>query len=89
VRRTRSYLDHRFVRHRLSAYLDGELEPAQRQRVERHLAECEDCGRTRRALVRILAGLRRLRTGTRRDVANGTIERLRAEDSPERNDVDR
>lgn len=27
----------------LSDYIDGELEPAVRQELERHLKECEDC----------------------------------------------
>lgn len=80
--RTRFHLDHRFVRRRLSAYLDGELAPPQRQRVERHLVECENCGLARRALVRMLAGLRGLRAGPRSDVARGAIERLRAEEIP-------
>lgn len=78
------HLDHRFVRRRLSAYLDGELKPAQRQRVERHLAECENCGRARQGLVRVLAGLRVLGARSRRDVARGTIERLRAEEVAQR-----
>ena len=76
------HLDHRFVRRRLSAYLDGELAKSQRQRVERHLVECENCERTRRALVRLLVGLRRLGASPRRDVARGAVERLRAEEIP-------
>jgi anti-sigma factor RsiW len=82
MRGTRFHLDHSFVRRRLSAYLDGELVPPERERVERHLVECENCGRTRRALVRMLAGLRTLRASPRRDVARGAVERLRAEEVP-------
>ena len=89
VRGTRFHLDHGFVRRRLSAYLDGELEPSQRQRVERHLVECENCGRTRQRLVRVLAGLRGLGVRHRRDVAQGAIERLRAEEVPQHDGRDR
>lgn len=84
VRRTRFHLDHLFVRRSLSAYVDGELAPPERQRVERHLVECENCGRTRRALIRVLAGLGSLRASPRRDVTRGAIERLRREESHER-----
>jgi anti-sigma factor RsiW len=31
------------VIHELSNYIDGELEPAIKQELERHLAHCEDC----------------------------------------------
>ena len=86
---TRFHLDHRFVRRCLSAYLDGELEPPQRQRVEHHLVECENCGRTCQALVRILAGLRGLGARPRRDLARRAIERLHAEEVPQHDGADR
>lgn len=31
------------VIHELSNYIDGELEPAVQQELERHLADCEEC----------------------------------------------
>ena len=43
---------HDSIQQQLSAYSDGELQPAERQNVERHLAECEEC---RRALEGIRA----------------------------------
>ncbi|HFD39179.1 MAG TPA: hypothetical protein ENJ31_04940 [Anaerolineae bacterium] len=35
--------EHRYVETRLSAYLDDELSPQERERVDRHLAVCADC----------------------------------------------
>lgn len=42
---------------RLSEYLDGELDPADREALERHLAQCADC---RRALAELRAVVARL-----------------------------
>ena len=39
----RIQLDHRHAERRLSAYLDGMLTERQKQRVERHLAQCSEC----------------------------------------------
>ncbi len=36
-------LDHRFTQKNLSAYLDGQLTTRERERMERHLAECSRC----------------------------------------------
>ena len=44
------------VRHNLSAYLDGELEPSVRARIEQHLAGCEAC-RTELAQLKETVGL--------------------------------
>ena len=52
--------DHRWARGRVSDYLDGELAPAGRARMERHLGECAECGRLLDGLRRILDGLHRL-----------------------------
>lgn len=54
-------VEHRFTRRHLSAYLDAELEPSERRRVERHVAECRDRRFATRSLRRMLAGLARLR----------------------------
>ena len=43
---------HDTILQQLSAYSDGELKPAERQNIERHLAECDEC---RRALEGIRA----------------------------------
>jgi anti-sigma factor RsiW len=53
LQRARFRLDHRWAPARMSDYLDTELSSGRRQRLERHLAECEECRR-------MLAGLRAL-----------------------------
>ena len=44
----------------MSDYLDGELAPAGRTRMERHLGECAECRRLLAGLRRTLDGLHRL-----------------------------
>ena len=44
----------------MSDYLDGELAPAARVRMEHHLGECADCRRLLAGLRRIVDGLHRL-----------------------------
>jgi anti-sigma factor RsiW len=44
----------------MSEYLDGELAPAGRARMERHLGECADCRRLLAGLRRTVDGLHRL-----------------------------
>lgn len=48
--------------HELSAYLDGELPPAERGRVEAHLAQCPRCAAELRELRRVGETLRRWET---------------------------
>jgi anti-sigma factor RsiW len=78
----RFHLDHRFARRRLSAYVDGELEPDARRRVRRHFDDCEDCGRAERSLRRLIDGLRLLSGRYPPCLADAAIERVRAADSP-------
>ncbi len=51
--RTRFARDHRWAPGQMSAYVDGELAPDARARLERHLGVCVECRR-------VLASLRRL-----------------------------
>jgi anti-sigma factor RsiW len=74
MRRAQFVVDHRFTRRRLSAYIDGELEPRERQRVERHIPECRDCRFMTRSLRRMLAAL----AGLRRCVPSRQSADLRA-----------
>ncbi|HTX12848.1 MAG TPA: zf-HC2 domain-containing protein [Solirubrobacteraceae bacterium] len=46
----------------MSDYLDGELTPAVRARMERHLGECAECRRLLAGLTRTVDGLRNLAT---------------------------
>jgi len=52
--------EHRFASDNLSAYLDGELPPGERARVERHLAACADCRRDLETLQETVALVRRV-----------------------------
>ncbi len=73
-------LDHLWAGPRMSAYLDGELEPAEGARLERHTHDCPDCHRALESLRRTIEGLRRLRRrdGAPEGLADVVIERLRS-----------
>ena len=58
--RDRFRRDHRWARRSMSDYLDGELAPARRTRMERHLRECAECRRLLAGLRRTVHGLHRL-----------------------------
>jgi anti-sigma factor RsiW len=76
----RFHRDHRWTQHHLSEYVDGELGPRGRARVERHVHLCPDCWRLLATLKRTLAGLMGLRNeGSGDDIADTVIARLRAE----------
>lgn len=74
--RLRNKLDHRWSRGRMSDYLDGELRPSERRRLERHADICPECGPTLRTLAVVVSELRRLRRAERASVAAGVVERL-------------
>lgn len=78
--------EHRWTHERLSQYLDQELGPAERGRVEEHVGVCPDCHRVLATLRRTVERIRTL--GARATeperpgesgVAGGVIERLRKE----------
>jgi anti-sigma factor RsiW len=48
----------------MSDFLDGELAPRRRRRMEHHLAECAECRRLLAGLRRTVDALRRLGTPT-------------------------
>lgn len=58
--RERFRRDHRWARSRVSDYVEGELAPAGRTRMERHLGECAECRSLLAGLRRIVEGLHRL-----------------------------
>jgi anti-sigma factor RsiW len=60
VHRMRFRRDHRWAPERMSDYLDGELAPSARERIEHHLGECAECRRLLAGLRRTLDGLHRL-----------------------------
>jgi anti-sigma factor RsiW len=58
--RERFKRDHRWAPGRMSDYVDGELAPSGRARMDHHLAECDQCRRLLAGLRRTLDGLHRL-----------------------------
>lgn len=58
--RARFSWEHRWTPGHLSAYVDGELGPAWRRRLERHVSECAECRLLLAGLRETLDGLHRL-----------------------------
>jgi len=54
--------DHRWAPNHMSDYLDDELAPASRTRMDRHVGVCPECRRLLAELRRIVDGLHRLAT---------------------------
>ena len=77
--RLRFLADHLLAWRRLSALVDGELEPAERERVERHVEECAECGRTARALRWLVSHLRGVGTDRRSGLAARVVRRVPSE----------
>jgi anti-sigma factor RsiW len=71
--------EHRWTNEHLSDYIDGELDPRARDRVERHVGGCPECRRVVATLKRTLAGLMGLRDDQPGDIADSVIARLRVE----------
>jgi anti-sigma factor RsiW len=71
--------DHMWTRRHLSEYLDEELNPRGRERVERHVHMCPACHRLLATLRQTLDGLHALgrRPLPAEGVADSVIERLR------------
>lgn len=70
-------IEHRFTQRRISEYVDDELSHRQRRRIERHADLCPECGPLRRALLRLTAALRDLRSPPDSSIAPNVIRRLR------------
>jgi anti-sigma factor RsiW len=71
--------DHHWTQKHLSDYLDGELPPRERERVEEHVHWCPECRRALETLRRTLKGLMDLRATPGESIAPGIIDRLRRE----------
>jgi anti-sigma factor RsiW len=79
LERRRYMREHRWTHAHLSEYLDEELAPDQRKRVEAHVGICPHCRRVLRTLRRTLESLMDLPPEPHPSVAEGVIERLRRE----------
>jgi anti-sigma factor RsiW len=78
--RRRYMREHRWTHAHLSDYLDRQLTPEERERVEAHASICPHCSRVLATLRRTLEGLHLLRAQPQTAVAEGVIARLRDED---------
>jgi anti-sigma factor RsiW len=81
LERRRFMREHRWTGPRLTAYLDSELSPEDRRRVEAHAGICPECGRMLATLRRTLAGLRSLSRDPTppAGLADSVIDRLRSQ----------
>jgi anti-sigma factor RsiW len=70
-------LDHRWVPGRMSAYLDGELRPRGRARVERHAGRCPQCRQVLHGL-RTLVDLLRAAPAPREPASRELVAAVRA-----------
>ncbi|MRR57704.1 MAG: DUF2275 domain-containing protein [Deltaproteobacteria bacterium] len=53
-------MDHDSIRHKLSAYLDGAVTPAEKSLIEKHLEECRDCRNSLHELEKTVLHVRSL-----------------------------
>lgn len=79
LQRSRFMREHKWTHAHLSDYLDDDLSPAERDRLEEHVGMCPQCRRVLRTLRRTLESLMELPLERRPSVADGVIERLRDE----------
>ncbi len=79
LQRARYMREHRWTHAHLSDYLDEDLSPRERQRLEDHVGVCPHCRRVLRTLQRTLRSLIELSAEPRPSLADGVIERLRGE----------
>jgi anti-sigma factor RsiW len=71
--------EHRWTHAHLSEYVDAELSPRERDRVEEHVGVCPHCRRVLATLMRTLENLRGLHAEAPANLADGVIDRLRGE----------
>jgi anti-sigma factor RsiW len=79
IERRRYMREHRWTHAHLSDYLDDDLSPLERRRVEDHVGICPHCRRVLRTLKRTLESLTDLRRGGRPGLADSVVDRLRRE----------
>lgn len=75
--RRRFMRDHHFAQARMSQYVDEELPPGERRRVEEHVGVCPQCRHVLATLKRTIEGLQRLGSERRPGLSDGIIDRLR------------
>jgi anti-sigma factor RsiW len=73
LHRLRFLRDHRWVPRHASDYLDGELRPAERRRVEHHAEACTPCRELLRSLRALIGALATIRHDEPRAVATAVL----------------
>ena len=76
-KRARFLLDHRWAHWHMSEYVDGELGPRGRARIERHKEECAECRGLCNILRRMLDALHGLPRPRERVDANAMVAAVR------------
>lgn len=74
--RLRFSSDHRWVPRRVSEYLEGDLDPSGRGRVERHTRDCPECDELLRELETMVAALGSMRGSAGPDIAAAVLARV-------------
>ena len=77
VGRARFKRDHHWAPGRMSDYVDGELAPRGRARMERHTKECSECRGALRGLRRLLGRLQRLPRPSEQPSADDIVDAVR------------
>lgn len=75
----RTTREHRWTARHIHDYLDDDLRPDERGRVEQHVGVCPECRRALASLQRLLSGLVALRPAAPAGLAPSIVERLRSE----------
>jgi anti-sigma factor RsiW len=80
--RIRFRLDHRWTPHHLSEFVDDDMPPRSRTRLQRHVDQCPDCNRALVTLQRLIDRLHRLpptASNDRPDIASQVRRRIEAD----------
>jgi anti-sigma factor RsiW len=80
LERRRYMREHHWTHAHLSAYLEEQLTPEERRRVEAHTSICPNCTRVLQTLRRMLDGLHMLKAQPETGLADSVIDRLRDEE---------
>lgn len=76
-KRMRMMRDHRWAPGRMSDYVDDDLSPRERTRLERHAAECPECGPMLDTLEKMVVELHGVRDAGGSPVAEAILRSVR------------
>lgn len=77
-KRLRFLRDHRWSPDRMSDYLDDDLTPGERGRIEHHAAECPECAQVLETLETLIVELQGVRDAAGVPVAESILRSVRA-----------